>query len=79
MFVIAVNILAFGHFVGQDTAFCLHTDNLRLAANLSKFRARYDHWTNDLVIWSFLYAIENDILLVPSHAFQERNVEADLL
>ena len=79
MFALAVNILAFDHFMGHDTAFCLHTDNLRLTVNLSKFRARHDHWTNDLVIWSFLYAIENYILLVPSHVFQERNIEADLL
>ena len=28
MFAVAVNILAFGGFVGHDTAFCLHTDNL---------------------------------------------------
>ena len=79
IFALAVNILAFGGFVGQDTAFCLHTDNLRLAANLSKFRARHDRWTNDLIIWSFLYAIAHDILLVPSHVFRERNIEADLL
>ena len=43
MFAIAVNILAFGHYVGRDTAFCLHTDNLGLAANLAKFRACHDH------------------------------------
>ena len=79
MFAISVNILAFGHYVGHDTAFCLHTDNLGLAANLAKFRARHDNWINDLVIWSFLYAIEHDLLLVPSHSFRERNTEADLL
>ena len=70
MFAIAVNILAFEHYVGHDTAFCLHTDNLGLAANLAKFRARHDNWTNDLVIWSFLYAIEHDLLLVPKIKYQ---------
>ena len=57
----------------------IYTDNLDLSVNFAKFRSRHDHWTNDLVIWFFLYAIENDILLVLLHSFRERNIDADLL
>ena len=46
---------------------------------MAKFRARHDNWINDLVIWTYLFAIEKDLLIVPSHSFRERTIEDDLM
>ena len=57
----------------------MNTDNLSLAANLAKFRAKHDHFTNDLIIWIYMFSLANNVLMIPYHRFREVNVEADLL
>lgn len=71
--------MTFAKYVQPNTVFCLHTDNLGLATNLAKFIARHDHWTNDLIIWTYVFAIENTLLLIHSHSFIYNNKETYLL
>ena len=79
MLSLAFNVECFGEHAGSDVALCMNTDNLGLAANLAKFRAKHDNFTNDLIIWIYLYSLAYNILMVPYHKFREVNVEADLL
>ena len=76
---VAINVLVFSPFLKPDWALGVAVDNLGLAYNIAKVRARYDEFTNDLLMWMFSKAVSERIMIIPSHVLRGFNVPADHL
>lgn len=76
---VAINVLVFSQFMEPNWALGIAVDNLGLAYNIAKVRARYDEFTNDLLLWMFTKAVNERIMIIQSHVLRGFNVPADHL